>query len=233
MYANVLFTVTDDGEPPLNDSETITITVNASPTTITLTGPAYAEDNVLGNGSYSLLNYGGSTYNFAVGSFASYGVIARALIKWDLSSIPQGSTITSAEMSLYCHQNYAGGAITINAHRMLRDWIEGTLDSQDRLLENPAASCWIEYGNGEAWDQAGAAGPGDRAAAVLASTTNSGTGWYTLNITAAVQNWVDGSWANDGLILISPNENTDSLKYFAPSEYQDENLRVVLVITYL
>jgi hypothetical protein len=80
-------------------------------------------------------------------------------------------------MSLYSYQNYIGESITIDAHRVLQPWIEGTLDHEDRLLDNPDSSCWDEYGNGQPWEQPGADGPNDRSATVLSSVTNGGAGW--------------------------------------------------------
>ena len=157
---------------------------------------------------------------------------ARALIKWELSSIPAGSTIVSAEMRLYSRANAAGDQITINAHRVLLPWIEGTLTSENRSLDNPDSACWVEYGEGTSWGADGASGPGDRTQNILASTTGSGTGWYTWNVSTAVQNWVDGNWANNGLILTSDNESQVNAKIFVPSEYIDQNLIPVLNIEY-
>jgi hypothetical protein len=228
----VTFRVTDDGTPPRSDSEEVTISVNSSspPDVIELRGENYTEDTAIGNNARSLLNYGGSPATFAVGS---YGLIARSLIKWDVSSIPPGSKILSAQMSLYSYQNYIGESITIDAHRVLKPWIEGTLDDQDRQYDTPESSCWIEYGNGELWSKPGADGPNDRATAIISSETNGGTGWYSWDITEAVQKWVDGDWANDGLILKSHNETSNNLKMFAPSEYHDERFRPVLVVEYI
>jgi hypothetical protein len=225
----VTFKVSDDGSPPLSDSEAVTISVN-SITFVELKGESDTEDTAIGNKSSSLLNYGGSPATFAVGS---YGIIARSLIRWDISSIPPGSTILSAQMSLYSYQNYTGGIITIDAHRVLKPWIEGTLDARNRRIDAPDSSCWTEYGNGATWDVEGADGLNDRDAAIISSATNEDIGWYSWDITEAVQKWVDGEWANNGLLLKSDNENSDNLKMFAPSEYQDETFRPSLIIEYM
>jgi len=228
----VSFTVTDDGSPAESDNEQITITVNTSstPLTVTLSGENYTEDTMIVDGSYSLSNFGESPENLAVGS---YGITVRTLVKWDLASIPTGSTIISAEMSLYCRQDYTGGPITINTYRILQPWVEGTLQDQDRQLDDPFSSCWLEYGYGDPWDEPGANGSNDRDPSILSSTTNSGIGWYSWDLTAAFQRWVDGDWTNNGLVLVSDNENNNNLKIFATSEYQDENFRPKLVIEYI
>ena len=180
------------------------------------------------NDQYSLFNFGGSP-NMYIGSI---GQIARALIKWELSSIPAGSNIISAEMRLYSRANAAGGQISIDAFRVLRPWIEGSTWSADRTQDDPDSSCWVEYGNGALWDLEGAAGSNDRDQAILASSTNSGTGWSTWNVTSGVQHWVDGDWPNDGLLLMSDDENQANAKIFVPSEYQDQDLVPVLNIEY-
>ncbi|OQY25893.1 MAG: hypothetical protein B6244_14630, partial [Candidatus Cloacimonetes bacterium 4572_55] len=227
----VTFTVTDNGTPPRSDSEEVTITVNpTSPiTTLELKGTIDTEDTAFGTGSYSLLNYGGSADIFAVGNVN--GVIARGLIRWDLSSIPPGSTIVTAQMSLYSDSSY-GGSITIDTHRLLRPWVEGTLDGQNRQLDNPDSACWTEYGYGEEWDSPGANGAADREAEVISTTNGNGTGWYFWDFKAVVQSWVDGEWVNDGLILKANNESIENMKYFVPSEGQSETLRPTLVIEY-
>jgi hypothetical protein len=135
-------------------------------------------------------------------------------------------------MRLYSHANAAGNQITINAHRVLQPWIEGTLVNKDRTLDNPDSACWVEYGAGATWGAEGANGAGDRDQNILASTTNSGTGWYAWNVTSAVQSWVNGDWANNGLILMSTDETQVNAKIFVPSEHQDQTLIPVLNIEY-
>jgi hypothetical protein len=162
------------------------------------------------NQQYVQTNFSTNT-NLYIGS--SNNQITRGLIRWDLSTIPAGSTIVSAEMSLYARVNVAGGQITINAYRLLRPGI------QTATWNTP-------------WETPGASGPGDRATNVLASTTRSGTGWYTWNITSAVQQWVAGSWANDGLVLVSGNESQNNARIFVPVEYQNQTLIPKLTIQY-
>ena len=228
----VTFTVTDDGIPPRSASEEVSITVNSSSaSTLELSGASVTEDTVIASGSYLFLNYGGSTNMFAAGRGLS-GVVTRALIRWDLSAIPPGSTIVSAQMSLYSNYSY-GGSIVIDTHRVLKPWVEGTLNGQQRQLDNPDSACGTEYGYGVPWDEAGASGAGDRETTVISSASGSGTGWYAWDIREAVQKWVDGDWDNDGLILKARSESTLNLKYFVPSENQQAALRPQLVIDYV
>lgn len=222
----ILFTVTDDGDPMLSDSEQITIAVDAPGTiTTSLSGKDIMTDNVILNEQYTLFNFGESP-NLYIGS--SGNIKIRPLIKWDLSSIPPGSRIISAEMKLYSHENMFGNQITVNAHRMLRPWIEGT----SWAVEEPGTSNWVEYGLGTAWEIAGADGAGDKSPEILATATNSGIGWSSFAITSAVQSWVDGVWENNGLILMSTDEIQSNIKVFTSSEGKEQNLIPVLDIKY-
>ena len=197
---SVLFSVADDGIPSKSDTEEIFISVFSpyQPVTVELSGTSTVEDTMIAGGSYSLHNLGGAENFLEVGA---YGISVRSLIKWDLSEIPNGSTIISAEISLYCYQDYTGGQITIDAYRMLTDWVEGTLIDQDRSLDDPDSACWTEYGYGQPWAQNGAGGETDRDPIIESSVTGSGTGWYTWDITNAAQDWVDGYLDNNGLIF--------------------------------
>src|SRR5689334_17637844 len=49
----------------------------------------------------------------------------RAVLKFDLSAIPQGSVISSASLALYQVATVSGGQET-TLHRMLADWGEGS-----------------------------------------------------------------------------------------------------------
>jgi hypothetical protein len=133
---------------------------------------------------------------------------------------------------MYSRANASGGQITIDAYRVLQPWIEGTTWSADRTQDNPDSACWIEYGNGTQWSVEGASGANDRAQDIMASAINSGIGWSTWDLTSAVQNWVNGDWANNGLILVSNDETQDNAKIFVPSEYGDQSLIPVLTIEY-
>ena len=228
----VVFTATDDGDPSKTDTEQVRITVAAlnEPVSLTITGDDVVEDAMIAGGTYQLNNFGGAVNYLEVGS---YGLPVRSLIRWDLSMIPQGSTIIKAEMALNCYWDYTGGEITINAHQVLKEWVEGSLADQNRTLDNPDSTCWEEYGYGQPWAQPGADGATDRKTEYLASVSGSGTGWYVWDVLPAAQGWIDGSEANNGIILIAESGTTNNLKIFAPTEYSNKSLIPKLTIEYL
>jgi hypothetical protein len=74
--------------------------------------------------SYPDSNYGGLTYLY-VGRWE--GGAERAFLKFDLSEIPQGSTITEAKYYNYCWRVNAGGA-NVQVQAVENDaWAEGTI----------------------------------------------------------------------------------------------------------
>ena len=47
-----------------------------------------------------------------------------------------------------------------------------------------------------------------------------------------MQQWVDGTWTNHGLILVSDNENQNNAKIFVPVDFQNQGLIPVLNVEY-
>lgn len=142
--------------------------------------------------------------------------------------------ILSANMSIYCYRDdYGVNNMIINAYRLLKPWIEGAQVAKDRNLDTPYSCCWKEYGNNVQWDSLGADAPTDRDLNITSSTTKGGIGWYKFDVKEAVQKWVNLSWDNNGLILISSDEAFDDFKYFTPSESSLQTQQPRLEITYV
>ncbi|MFC1926726.1 PKD domain-containing protein, partial [Chloroflexota bacterium] len=133
---------------------------------------------------------------FLVGDHVSNGH-QRALLKFDLSSIPQGSTITSAEvgalMVAYWKEPDPAPAptIQITSHRVTSGWGEST------VTWNTAPTVAESYGS----DYVG--------------TT---FGDYYWDVTSLVQGWLDGTYPNYGLMLKGPETGTMDMKGFTSRE---------------
>ena len=120
------------------------------------------------------------------------GVGFTALVKPDLSSVPAGSTITSASLSAYVTYENTG-VQTVSVHRLLKAWGEGNKHDEDATA-GEANWTYAEYDTA-AWDTAGAKGAADRAATASSSLSvdASLTGWRTFSgLAADVQAWLDG-----------------------------------------
>jgi hypothetical protein len=144
------------------------------------------------------------------------------LIKFDISSIPSGSTINSAVLNVYGVETdvYSG---TISAFRVLRNWV----DTQ---------ATWNIYSTGNNWGTAGCQNTTtDRSSSAEDTYIRSawdGAGWYDFNLTTAVQNWLDSVWENDGVLLqITAGTIADANPY--SSEYAtNTSLRPTLTVDY-
>ena len=114
----------------------------------------------------------------------------RALLKFDTSQVPSGSTVVEAKLRLRSTGS-AGSTLTVYVYGLNRPWSE-------------AEVTWQEARSGEAWGAAGANDPlSDRDVAASASAiVSGGEVWYEWNVTALVQSWLNGARENQGLILI-------------------------------
>lgn len=119
----------------------------------------------------------GTNADMYVGEYGSGSQVSRALIKWDLSSIPSGSTITGVTMRLRdIGTNLGTNNRTMRVYRCLRAWVE-------------TEATWNVYSSGNSWGTAGAANTtSDREATDVGSISMPGTEvaqYYDITLTAS------------------------------------------------
>lgn len=141
-----------------------------------------------------------------------------SILKWDVSGIAAGKTVTSASITI----NVVDGSTdTYELYEMKRNWSESSAN-------------WNQYASGTNWSTAGANGSTDRGTTVLGSITASGTGAYTINLNssgiALVQSWVNNPSANYGFI-ITDGANSNGVD-FSSSEAATVSQRPKLTVTY-
>jgi hypothetical protein len=108
-----------------------------------------------------------------------------AALRWDLSQIPAGATVTSASVTLNVTNP---SPQTYNAYELKRAWTESQVN-------------WNVASTGTNWGMAGAKASTDRGASI-ANVTPTNIAPYTFSIPNSVaQGWVDGSSANNGILL--------------------------------
>lgn len=136
------------------------------------------------------------------------GKIVRSLVRFDLSSIPSGASITSATLRLYLVNSwdYPGKTRTITTYRIASSW------SESSVTWNNKPSYAESYGS--------------------AGVTHGADVWYSFDVTNLVRGWVNGTWPNYGIMLRGPEwSGTDSSwKAFGTKE---SSYRPQLVITYI
>jgi len=152
----------------------------------------------------SSTNYGDTT-SLQVGTASAGSRKLRALLYFNLSSIPSENTIVSADLSIYISSS-SGNNITLNAYKIISNWTE-----DDANWDNRTAS--------ETWASAG----GDYDSEIFnSSIVTNETGWVNFTINLLARNWVNGTYENLGLILYAPDAIGGDQKGFYSSNYTDD-----------
>ncbi|MBC7237013.1 MAG: DNRLRE domain-containing protein, partial [Chloroflexi bacterium] len=119
----------------------------------------------------------------------SYGT-KRTLMRFDLAEIPYYMEIVEARLELFVGYRYPQSAAPVNLFYMLKPWDEAT-------------ATWSSSGSSGDWTLPGAGGEGsDYETPAFATTTLPTTnGYHSVDITAAVQRWVQNPAANYGFMI--------------------------------
>ena len=158
---------------------------------------------------------------------------SRSLLKFDLTSLPVGCTITSSKLRLV-RNGGTTAAQNIGAYSLTNDWNEGTLNDQNNTSSSDGVT-WYTTSFSNQWLV-----PGGDFSTTNGSVTNvssatggvSGTSTYEWNITAITQSWFNNSQTNKGIILKDVSETSADNKTFASSENLTLANRPVLRVTY-
>lgn len=135
----------------------------------------------------------------------------RYLTRFDVSSIPAGSIINSATMGLF-FQRSGSNAEAISGYKLSRlqpgkAWVEGA--GQAPATDGSvtwASQASFPVGNPARvpWSTPGATGAGDidLASTIVFDKAGGGTSeWKQFDVKAWVQEWVNGTWENNGTVL--------------------------------
>ena len=140
-----------------------------------------------------------------------------ALVQFDLSSIPAGSDIRSAQFSLW---HLTGGGDTVSAFRVTTPWTEGTGVSA-------SGANWTTYDGVRSWATAG--GDYDPASGVTIVLPGNNT-WATWDLTAQTAAWNAGTQPNYGFALVV-SSGTDS--FVSGDDTSNPTLQPKLTVTFL
>lgn len=125
-----------------------------------------------------------------------------ALVYWDLSSIPFGSTVYAVDVTVNITD--PSGSATYEIYDLKRVWIEDE-------------ATWQVYASGQTWEAAGADGAGDRGSTPFGAIVSASYGADTTSLNAAgvamVQSWVDDPSSNHGFIVQDYINHTNGLKF--------------------
>jgi len=131
----------------------------------------------------------------------------RALVRFDLGSIPAGATITSAELQLTGNK---GDNSDIAVHRLLEAWGEGTTQAPANQgmggAPTDGGATWnFRFYQDSSWATAGGEFV-SQASATAAVANGQRTSWSTDELIADVQQWLNDSTTNAGWILMGPED---------------------------
>lgn len=159
----------------------------------------------------------------------------KGLIRFDLSAIPAGALILNARLRLRCVQEESTDDYDVALHRSLVEWYEGNASGSEPGAGVDASTWNHRNANGSvAW--AGGAG-GAAGADYVATPTDSTTitqplTYYTWDVTADVQGFVDGDYTNYGWWLIGDTAG-NSAKIFYSSDSGVAANRPELIVAYV
>lgn len=178
-----------------------------TPTTLTLSAVA---DATIWQGAGTTASGGG---NHLYAGTNNGGQPRRVLVRFDLSSVPAGSVVTSASVAVTVNRAPSPAASpTLALHRLSADWGEGTSNAGSPggrgtfAMANDAT--WTNrFTGGASWTNQG----GDFASSASAITT--GQSWdSTALLLSDVQAWVGDPSANHGWIIIETTEAKKSVR---------------------
>ncbi|MFZ1752489.1 MAG: SdrD B-like domain-containing protein [Caldilineaceae bacterium] len=140
------------------------------------------------------------------------GKLQRALLQFDLSSIPSTALVSSATLSLYVYDVKDGDA-TIHAHQVTRSWSESSV-----TWDYP----WSNDG--------GDFGPSVDSEAFVKDDEGN---WASWDITSLAMDWKSTPATNYGVLLESPVTNPKNETKFYSSDYtSNTSLRPKLQVCY-
>jgi FtsP/CotA-like multicopper oxidase with cupredoxin domain len=150
------------------------------------------------------------------------GLIRRGVLAFDIAgSIPTGSTITSASLTMNMSRTISDARI-VELHKLLADWGEGTSNANAQEGEGAPATAndatWRHrFYNTIFWTTQG----GDFSATVSASQSVGGIGeyiWTSAQMVADVQSWLNTPASNFGWLVLGDESTSPTSKRFDTRE---------------
>jgi hypothetical protein len=192
---------------------------------LTAYDPAFGEQPG-SEGKDTYIVSGTSNYNFGADNVLKIkgDENNRILVEFNLSSIPSDAIISNATLQLYVTVK---GTVspTVYVHRINQSWTEGTGTGQN----TGNGATWNSRNGSVNWNSAGA----DFDTAIWANTAvpDSANIWASWNITNLVQNWINGTYPNYGMLL-KTNTTAANVWTFASSDNTNVSIRPKINITY-
>lgn len=160
---------------------------------------------------------------FSGKTIQSKNSLRRALLQFDLSSVPEGAVIEKVSLTLKMNKTILG-PINFGLHRVVSDWGVGNSDALGEegtgttaMLDDATWECAYSDGVGACkttWVNAG----GDFVPEAMASDTVHGVGfdtWSSTQFLNVVKSWIENPDSNFGMILIGDEVNPSAKRFDA------------------
>lgn len=193
-----------------------------------------SKDNSLYEDAGGVLSNGAGQHTFT--GVTAVSRIRRAVMAFDVAgSIPPGSTISSAVLTLHMSATIAGPT-DVTMHRLTADWGEGTSDAPDQegqgAASAPGDATWIHRSfNTTPWTTPG----GDFNPTASATTSVEAVAFYSWSgagLTADVQDMLDTPASNFGWIVVGDESTDVTAKRFDSREIKDLASQPKLTVTF-
>ncbi|HEX5032305.1 MAG TPA: DNRLRE domain-containing protein [Candidatus Eisenbacteria bacterium] len=196
---------------------------------LTLSSPAWAEtvtlapskDNTIFSESDTLSSgVGTSLYSGRIANPPGSQPVRRALLAFDVSSIPTDAIIDSVQLTLTVTQTPESTPRLFRVFRVLADWGEGasnSLQGRGAPAQTNDATWTNTFYPSSLWSTQG----GDFTAAASDSADVAGFGTYTwrsAGLASDVHGWTSQTSPNYGWMLIGDEVNTRSVREFSSRE---------------
>lgn len=178
----------------------------------------------------------GGSYNYYCGRVGTNGAgtLRRGLLRFDLSAIPPGSTVTGVTVKMYMSQTQSATQ-TCTLHRVTSSWTEGATFNFGGGGGSPEGAdvTWSHRSYpAQTWTTPG----GDFVATATASKSIGSAGFYTFTsnagLIADVQAWVNTPSTNFGWLMKGNEATLQTAKRFEARESGDPARWPLLTVTY-
>jgi hypothetical protein len=195
----------------------------------TLTLPS-ARDTTLYQSTTGDLSNGAGQFMFT--GFTSEPAERRALLAFDLTQVPIGSTVTSASLAVNVSRINSGAA-TGRLHRLLATWGEGTSNAGEPggmgAFSTPGDATWVHrFFDTQTWGMPGGDFVPTESARANITAVGPAVFASTPQLIADVQVWVNTPAANAGWIIL----NIDDARRLDTRENATPANRPTLTITF-
>ncbi|MFN7022097.1 MAG: DNRLRE domain-containing protein, partial [Phycisphaerales bacterium] len=169
----------------------------------------------------------------------SAGNIRRALMQFDLTSIPAGSTVTAVTLTIYIEATSGGRPTeTIQLRRITQSWSEGTSGAGSTTGGNGDAATagdvtWTHrVFSTQTWSTAGGSFSGTTSGSASVSSAAGPRTFSAAGMVTDVQNWLNTPSTNFGWMLVGDESVNQSARRISSRQNSVSGRRPKLTVTY-